>query len=362
MHCQQCDIIRIKSHQYKLKCRGQGGAGYAFRVLIQKINMVINPQMYACIDLGSNSFHLLIARWHNGAHEIVERFSEKVQLGEGVSEHRRISPAAFQRGLLCLESFAIALKRYPISYLWVVGTNALRVAENAAEFIVQAKARGFDIEVVTGLEEAALVYAGVMSALPSDSKTRLVVDIGGGSTELVIGQGLHQLQAHSLPIGCVSWRDRWFNSLPDNETLLGQRLHEATDAAEQVFTKVAGEVGRFAWSEVYASSGTAKMLSAICIQKFPNSTKTSLVERSMLSALENDVISAGLNPAMSLPGLKNSRKELLLPGWAVLMGFMRANRVHSLHFSPAALREGMLHYIIKARDVSGSPLHVLRGS
>jgi exopolyphosphatase / guanosine-5'-triphosphate,3'-diphosphate pyrophosphatase len=324
--------------------------------------MVINPQMYACIDLGSNSFHLLIARWHDGGHEIVERFSEKVQLGEGVSEHRRISPAAFQRGLVCLESFALALKRYPINYLWVVGTNALRVAENAAEFIVQAKARGFDIEVVSGLEEAALVYAGVMSALPSDSKTRLVVDIGGGSTELIVGQGLQQLQAHSLPIGCVSWRDRWFNRLSGNEDQLRQRLHEATDAAEQVFAKVAEEVGRFPWSEVYASSGTAKMLSAICVQKYPGSADASLVELSMLSALESDIIYAGLNPEMSLPGLKNSRKELLLPGWAVLMGFMRANKIHSLHFSPAALREGMLHSIIKARDISGSPLHELRAS
>jgi exopolyphosphatase/guanosine-5'-triphosphate,3'-diphosphate pyrophosphatase len=318
--------------------------------------------MYACIDLGSNSFHLLVARWHNGAHEIVERFSEKVQLGEGVSEHLYISPAAFQRGLACLESFSLALQRYPITYVWVVGTNALRVAENAAEFIVQAKARGFDIDVVTGLEEAALVYAGVMSALPSDSKTRLVVDIGGGSTELIVGKGLQQLQAHSLPIGCVSWRDRWFNKLPSNENLLRQRLHEATDEAEQIFEKVASEVRRFPWSEVYASSGTAKMLSAICVQKYPESADASLVELSMLSALENDIINAGLNPEQSLPGLKNSRKELLLPGWAVLMGFMRAHKIHSLHFSPSALREGMLHYIIKARDVSGSPLHVLRAS
>ncbi len=333
-----------------------------FRVLIQKINTVLTPQMYACIDLGSNSFHLLIARWHNGAHEIVERFSEKVQLGEGISHSQRISPAAFERGLLCLEAFAVALERYPISYRWAVGTNALRVAENAADFIQEAKAAGFDIDVVTGLEEAALVYAGVMSAIPADNQTRLVVDIGGGSTELIVGKAAEQLQAHSLAIGCVSWRDHWFNSQWTDEQLLRQRMADAADAAKHVFLEVGQQLASCTWSEVYASSGTAKMLSTICAQKFYGTASPGLVNVDMLKALENDIVNLGLNPNLSLPGLKNSRKELLLPGWAVLTGFMEAYRITNLHFSPAALREGMLHYIIRARELNDSPLHVLRAS
>ncbi len=333
-----------------------------FRVLIQKINTVLTPQMYACIDLGSNSFHLLIARWHNGAHEIVERFSEKVQLGEGISHSQRISPAAFERGLLCLEAFAVALERYPISYRWAVGTNALRVAENAADFIQEAKAAGFDIDVVTGLEEAALVYAGVMSAIPADNQTRLVVDIGGGSTELIVGKAAEQLQAHSLAIGCVSWRDHWFNSQWTDEQLLRQRMADAADAAKHVFLEVGQQLASCTWSEVYASSGTAKMLSTICAQKFYGTASPGLVSVDMLKALENDIVNLGLNPNLSLPGLKNSRKELLLPGWAVLTGFMEAYRITNLHFSPAALREGMLHYIIRARELNDSPLHVLRAS
>jgi exopolyphosphatase/guanosine-5'-triphosphate,3'-diphosphate pyrophosphatase len=318
--------------------------------------------MYACIDLGSNSFHLLIARWHNGAHEIVERFSEKVQLGEGISHSQRISPAAFERGLLCLEAFAVALERYPISYRWAVGTNALRVAENAADFIQEAKAAGFDIDVVTGLEEAALVYAGVMSAIPADNQTRLVVDIGGGSTELIVGKAAEQLQAHSLAIGCVSWRDHWFNSQWTDEQLLRQRMADAADAAKHVFLEVGQQLASCTWSEVYASSGTAKMLSTICAQKFYGTASPGLVNVDMLKALENDIVNLGLNPNLSLPGLKNSRKELLLPGWAVLTGFMEAYRITNLHFSPAALREGMLHYIIRARELNDSPLHVLRAS
>ncbi|MDO8908238.1 MAG: hypothetical protein Q7W55_07030 [Pseudohongiella sp.] len=317
--------------------------------------------MFACIDLGSNSFHLLIARWQNGRHEIVERFSEKVQLGEGLAKTGQINAAAFARGLSCLEAFALALKRYPINHLWAVGTNALRIASNANEFLAQAANRGFDIDVVTGLEEAALVYAGVMSALPDDGQSRLIVDIGGGSTELVVGCGARQLQAHSMPIGCISWRDRWFSGALDDADVIAGLLHDAALASEQVFLTVAGQLASTPWSEVYASSGTAKMLSSICSQRVSPGAPPSGVHLSVLENLASDIVAVTLNPKLSLRGLKNGRRELILPGWSVLMGFMRANGVSVLNFSPAALREGMLHYLVKADQASDSPLRVLRG-
>jgi exopolyphosphatase / guanosine-5'-triphosphate,3'-diphosphate pyrophosphatase len=317
--------------------------------------------MFACIDLGSNSFHLLIARWQNGRHEIVERFSEKVQLGEGLATSGHINSAAFARGLSCLEAFALALKRYPINHLWAVGTNALRIASNADEFLVQAANRGFNIDVVTGLEEAALVYAGVMSALPDDDQSRLIIDIGGGSTELIVGRGAQQLQAHSMPIGCISWRDRWFASALEDAETVTSRLKEAANASEQVFLTIADQLANTPWTEVYASSGTAKMLSAICSQRSSPGAPPSGVQLETLESLVSDIVAVTLNPRLSLRGLKNGRRELILPGWAVLMGFMKANGVSVLHFSPAALREGMLHYLVKADQANDSPLHVLRG-
>jgi exopolyphosphatase/guanosine-5'-triphosphate,3'-diphosphate pyrophosphatase len=160
----------------------------------------------------------------------------------------------------------------------------------------------------------------------------------------------------------VSWRDRWFNSQWTDEQLLRQRMADAADAAKHVFLEVGQQLASCSWSEVYASSGTAKMLSTICAQKFYGTASPGLVNVDMLKALENDIVNLGLNPNLSLPGLKNSRKELLLPGWAVLTGFMEAYRITNLHFSPAALREGMLHYIIKAKELNDSPLHVLRAS
>lgn len=319
--------------------------------------------MFACIDLGSNSFHLLIARWHNGRHEIVERFSEKVQLGEGLALNGYINDAAMARGLCCLDSFAQALRRYPVQQQWAVGTNALRIASNAEEFLEKAAHKGFDINVVSGLEEAALVYAGVMSSLPDDGRTRLIIDIGGGSTELVVGQGAKQLQAHSMPVGCISWRDRWFANAASQADVhtLNQQLDSATDAAEQVFRGVAAELASTPWVDVYASSGTAKMLSSICSQRLQPGSPPCGVQRHTLEQIKPDIIEVALNRAYSLKGLKNGRRELVLPGWSVLMGFMKATQLSSLNFSPAALREGMLHYLIRARETNDSPLHVLRG-
>lgn len=332
-----------------------------FRGLIQSIKTEVLSLMFACIDLGSNSFHLLIARWQNGRHEIIERFSEKVQLGEGLAINGHINPAAFARGLSCLEAFALALRRYPVTHTWAVGTNALRIADNANDFLVQAANRGFHIDIVTGLEEAALVYAGVMSALPKDDQTRLVIDIGGGSTELIVGQGANQLQAHSMPVGCISWRDKWFSTVIKDAESLALQLNAAVVASEQVFLTVAAQLATTPWSEVYASSGTAKMLSAVCSQRQKPGSPPTGVQFETLASLESDIITVALNPGLTLRGLKNGRRELVLPGWSVLMGFMRANAVSALNFSPAALREGMLHYLIKAGESNDSPLHVLRG-
>lgn len=317
--------------------------------------------MFACIDLGSNSFHLLIAHWQNGRYEIVERFSEKVQLGEGVAINRHISAAAFSRGLSCLDAFALALRRYPVKHVWAVGTNALRIADNSAEFLAQAANRGFDIDVVSGIEEAALVYAGVISALPDDGETRLVIDIGGGSTEIVVGQGTRQLQAHSMPVGCVSWRDKWFSAPLTDEESIRRQLHDAVQDAENVFMTVAEQLATTPWTEVYASSGTAKMLSAVCSQRLEPGSAPAGVLLETLQSLESDIVTVTLNPGLTLRGLKNGRRELILPGWSVLMGFMRSNAITALSFSPAALREGMLHYLVQAAESNEPPLHVLRG-
>jgi exopolyphosphatase / guanosine-5'-triphosphate,3'-diphosphate pyrophosphatase len=315
--------------------------------------------MYACIDLGSNSFHLLIARWHDGRHDIVERFSEKVQLGECLAETGMITSAAMDRGIACLTTFRHALDRYPITHTWAVGTNALRSAANSRMFLAKAAQLGFSIDIVSGHEEAALVYTGVTSALPESDLTRLVVDIGGGSTELIVGRAEQRLQMHSLSIGCISWRDLWFRDIPVKNRALSKHLDKANAAALNVFRPVSLQLSATPFSEVYASSGTAKMLSAVCRQFRPDAS-SALVTLDTLMALKPELIRAVLEPGYGLPGLKNSRRDLLLPGWAVFSGFMQATGVEKLEFSPTALREGMLHYQVLSATKGGSPLRALR--
>lgn len=311
--------------------------------------------MYACIDLGSNSFHLLIARWQDDRSEIVERFSNLVQLGEGVSLTGEISPAAFARGLECLQEFSEALTRHSVCRYWALGTNALRMAHNAPQFISEAAKLGLEISIISGLQEAVLVYSGVLSGLPRSDATRLVVDIGGGSTEVIVGRQERRLVTHSLPVGCVSWRDRYFNKIAGSLEEIGRmeierQLDVAVEAAFEVFAQIRDQVSSYPWSEVYASSGTAKMLAMVgqeCGYGDGN------ISRSMLQYMKRDVVACARDPEALLPGLKDRRKDLLLPGWAVMTGLMRAFDIEHITFSATALREGMLDFMMhKGNDAS----------
>tara|TARA_R100001015_G_C4605944_1_gene160988 strand:- start:870 stop:1370 length:501 start_codon:yes stop_codon:yes gene_type:complete len=164
-----------------------------------------------------------------------------------------------------------------------------------------------------------------------------------------------------MAIGCIRWRDTWFRNPPQTASALSQRLDDAAQASAEVFAGVADELAATPWREVYASSGTAKMLSAVCAHKSQLTRSASPgVTLATLQALKADVMRTVLEPGFALPGLKNGRRELILPGWAVLHGFMTACQVTDLYFSPSALREGMLHYLAKASATGESPLHVLR--
>lgn len=306
--------------------------------------------MYACIDLGSNSFHLLIAEWKDGRSQIVERFSHIVQLGEGVALTGEISPAAFERGIASLREFVEVMSRYPIRRYWALGTNALRLSRNAPQFLEQARALGLDVSVISGLQEATLVYLGVLCALPPADTVRLVVDIGGGSTEVIIGRQEARLVTRSLPIGCVSWRDRFFYPAQRSPSELVSTLDAAAAEAEAVFASIHSDCVQHPWSDAYASSGTAKMLAAICqLRGFPEGR----ISLQALESMRADMLACAADPEALLPGLKDRRKDLLLPGWAVLVGLMRAYAIEEIQFSPTALREGMLHFMMqKGPDVS----------
>ena len=301
--------------------------------------------MYACIDLGSNSFHILIGEWNDGRIEIVERCSDSVQLGEDVQKTGRISDAAFERGLSCLQHFKSLMDQYPLEQYWALGTNTFRVTSNAQEFIDAAQEIGIEISIISGVQEAVLIYAGVITSLPVSDQHRLVIDIGGGSTEIIIGHQHSRLLTESMAIGSVAWRDRFFAEPTSDKTLLESQLDKAAAAALKVFEGIGPGVRKAVWHEAYASSGTVKMLAAICHAQGYAAGEISLHG---LQAIKPTIIAA-IADGQELEGLKERRRELLLPGWAILVGLMRAYSVDRIRFSATALREGMLDFMAEKK-------------
>ncbi|NKB35436.1 MAG: hypothetical protein GKR91_20235 [Pseudomonadales bacterium] len=299
--------------------------------------------MHACIDLGSNSFHLLIGEWENGRIQIIERLSEKVQFGENVSSTGRISSQAFERGLSCLHRFKLLMKQYPVQRYWALGTNTFRVAANAEEFIQAAKVKGIDISVITGVQEAVLIYAGVITALPVVETQRLVIDIGGGSTEIVIGRKHERLLTESLAIGSVSWRDNFFADSNSPVEILTAQMDEGVAAARKVFEPIAPVVDKAEWKDAFASSGTVKMLAFICEAHAYGQKQ---IQLNALLELKGKIADA-IADDTELPGLKERRRDLLLAGWCILVGLMESYQVEVINFSATALREGMLDFMVR---------------
>jgi exopolyphosphatase / guanosine-5'-triphosphate,3'-diphosphate pyrophosphatase len=299
--------------------------------------------MHACIDLGSNSFHLLIADWEDGRIQIVERLSEKVQLGENLKTNGSISPAAFGRGQSCLQRFKLLMKQYPVKNYWALGTNTFRVANNVEEFVQAAKIIGIEISVISGIQEAVLIYAGVITALPLVDSRRLIIDIGGGSTEIIVGQKHDRLLTESLSIGSVSWRDKFFNNKENESGLLMKQMDLGVAAAKQLFDSISPGIDKANWSEAYASSGTVKMLALICEAHGYGEKQ---IQLAALYDLKSK-IAQSIADGSDLSGLKERRRDLLLAGWCILVGLMESYKVAAIKFSATALREGMLDFMVK---------------
>ena len=310
--------------------------------------------MLGCIDLGSNSFHLLLAEPSGGGFKIVERLSEKVQLGENLGVTGKITSQSFERGLDCLHRFKLLMRQYPLQRYWALGTNAFRTADNANEFIRSAKTVGIDISIISGFQEATLIYTGVLTALPKSRAHRLVFDIGGGSTEVVVGKNHNRLLTESLPIGSVAWRDRFFSGGGCSKAELASQMSEGSEEAFSVFSAIASGIVSVGWEEAYASSGTVKMLANICEEY---GCEQRQVELETLLRLKQEMISL-ICAGQEIPSLKERRRDLLLPGWCIMVGLMKAYGIEKVQFSPAALREGMLDIMLK----NGQTPQIMRSS
>ncbi len=288
----------------------------------------------AAIDMGSNSFHLAIARVMENNVQILHRVKQRVSLAEGMDKSGNLSDAAMQRGLRCLAQFAQRLQESRISDLRLVATFALRQAPNRNRFLKQARLI-FDqpIEVISGREEARLIFHGVSHAEELDVPT-LVIDIGGGSTELIIGQDGEPFQLESLNMGCVSFQDRYF----EQGKLSAKRFNKAILAAQQRLEPLLERYQQQGWQAVLGTSGTIKALAQVCLEEFGQP----VIPRKSLEKLVENLAEAGHIDKMGMAYLSETRRPVLPAGLAVLLGCFRALEISEMGFCDAALREGVI--------------------
>jgi exopolyphosphatase/guanosine-5'-triphosphate,3'-diphosphate pyrophosphatase len=294
----------------------------------------------AAVDLGSNSFRLQIARVENDQLYMLDSLREAVRLAAGLTAEKRLDKAAQQRALGCLQRFGERLRGLPREAVRAVGTNSLRVAKNAADFLQQAEAAlGFPIEVIAGREEARLIYLGVAQGLPQADNKRMVMDIGGGSTEFVIGRGLEPLRLESLYMGCVSYSLRFF---PDGK-INKINLKQAEIAASNELQTIVTEFSNGHWDLALGSSGSARMLCEVLEQ---NGFSESGLTRAGLEQLREQLLIAGDARRLDLLGLRPDRILVLPGGLAIMYAAFCELGIEHMQLAAGALREGVLYDLL----------------
>jgi exopolyphosphatase/guanosine-5'-triphosphate,3'-diphosphate pyrophosphatase len=294
-------------------------------------------ETYAAVDLGSNSFHMVVANVVDGRALIVDRIKEMVRLAGGLDENRVLTNEAIETALQCLEKFGQRIQTIPASNIRAVGTNTLRQARNGMEFLSRAnKSLGHNIEIISGREEARLIYLGVAHTIFNDANRRLVVDIGGGSTELIIGKSFDTDLTESLFMGCVSISKRFFS---DGE-ITAKRLRKARIAALQELENIQEFYRHYGWDEAIGASGTIRAIRDVSIAQ---GWSDSAITPDALANIKKSLISMGNINKIDFKGLSSNRQPVFVGGVVVLSAVFEALNIESMEYSDGALREGLLY-------------------
>lgn len=293
--------------------------------------------LFAAVDLGSNSFRLEIAHHVGGQIQRVDYLKEAVRQGGDLDENRNLNAAALERGVKCLERFGEAIKGFPQQNVRAVATQTLREARNREFFLGLArKALGYNIEVISGVEEARLIYQGVSHFLPQSDERRLVLDIGGRSTEFVLGQHFNALKTESLRVGSVAWSLKYF---PDGE-LSERNLNRAEVAAESFLDMIAEPYGPKNWDVAYGASGTVGAIGdVLALAGF----KPGVITKEGLDWLRKELIKAKNANRLKLDGLKEERNAVIGGGFSVLRAAFEILNIDTLHVARGALRHGLFY-------------------
>jgi len=314
--------------------------------------MLSASSLYAAIDLGSNSFHMLVVREVSGSIQTVARIKRKVRLAAGLDAQNQLSAEAMQRGWQCLRLFSEQVQDIPLAQIRVVATATLRIADNAHTFLTTAEAiLGCPVNVISGEEEARLIYQGVAHTT-GGSDQRLVVDIGGGSTELVTGEGSHATRLFSLSMGCVTWLERFFS----DRHLAQENFARAEEAARDILRPVAAALQEKGWQVCVGASGTVQALQEIMVAQGMDERIT----LNKLQQLRQRAIQCGKLEELEIEGLTLERALVFPSGLSILIAIFNELKIDSMTLAGGALREGlvygMLHLPID-RDIRSRTLH-----
>jgi exopolyphosphatase/guanosine-5'-triphosphate,3'-diphosphate pyrophosphatase len=294
----------------------------------------------AAIDLGSNSFHMIVARIENGQIHVLDKMKEMVRLGGGLDKKGNIRPEVQERALACLSRFGERLSSLPYGAVRAVGTNTLRKARNSGEFLPLAEqALGHPIDIVAGREEARLIYLGVAHSLSASDDKRLVMDIGGGSTEYIIGTGFEPKKMESLHMGCVSMTQRYFSDGLINE----KNWNLAVLHARRELQTIRKEYRKTGWVQAVGASGTLLAIHRVLLAQ--EWSKEGITLKG-LSRLRKAMMGMERIENLALEGLGEDRAPGFVGGVAIVQATFEALKIDVMDVSDGALREGLIYDLL----------------
>jgi len=298
------------------------------------------PSEIAAVDLGSNSFRLQVAHVAEDHLFMHDSLREMVRLGAGLGKDKTLSQESIDRAVECLRRFGERLRGFDPHSVRVVATNTFRIARNATELVARSEeALGFPIEIIAGREEARMIFIGVSRSLPPFEGTRMDMDIGGGSTEFVIGQGFEPSKMESLYMGCVSYSLRFF---PDGK-LSESNFKRAEIAARTEIQTIRHHFAAGHWDEAIGSSGSARALAQIMQL---NGWADGSITRAGLAALKKQMIKAKDVKSLQLDGLSAERAAVIAGGFAIMSAAFDELGIERMTVANGALREGVLYELL----------------
>lgn len=307
-------------------------------------------RLVVTVDLGSNSFHILAARFDGGRLSVVDRLRERIALAAGLDDEGNLTQEMQDAALGCLRRFGQRLRDVPARNVRAVGTNTLRAAKNSAQFLPRfERALGHAIDVVPGREEARLSYLGVCHTEPDAAGRRLVCDIGGGSTEITLGERFDPLLAECLYMGCVSWTRRHF----DGGRITRKRFREARIAARLEVQTIVRTFRALGWEECLGASGTIRTIADALRAAGKSEVAGSMasggagrageaITAEGLEWLLGRVLAAGRADRIKIEGIDDERAGVIAGGLAILMAVFDGMGIERMRVAQGGLREGVL--------------------